>query len=64
MYYFKNKKTKQKKRKEEVCSSTKSIFDKERRDFLSLLQKKKMDAFTILNFRSYRVEKFRFLKPN
>ena len=25
---------------------------------------KQTDAFTVLNFRSYRVEKFRSLKPN
>ena len=51
MYYFKNKKTKQKKRKEEVCSSTKSIFDKERRDFFKSFAKQ-TDAFTVLNFRA------------
>ena len=33
-------KRKEKKEKEKVCSSTKSIFDDERRDFLSLLPNK------------------------
>ena len=63
MYYFKNKKqNKTKGKKKYVAQPAKNLFDKETRNVLSLLQK--TDAFTVLNFRSYRVEKFRFLKPN
>ena len=35
-------KIEKKKRKEDVCSSTKSISDKERRNFLSLMPNKQM----------------------
>ena len=69
MYYFKNKKKKEKSRKEEVCNSTKSIFDWERRNFFKSFAKQ-TDAFTVWisglnelkNLGPWnRIEKFRIL---
>ena len=64
MYYFENKKQNKKKGKKKYVAQQRVYLIKKEGNFLSLLQKKKMDAFTVLNFRSSRVEKFRFLKPN